>query len=81
MSEAGYPSKEPTSPPKVESVAGYKQGQHPAAAAFGRGAKSVAEIREAAESRRQHGRDVQNRPTGPRPPRGARNNESLFGHH
>jgi hypothetical protein len=52
--------------PRIESVAGYKTGKAPDAATFNRGAKSVAEIAEAAEARRQHGRDVQNRSIGPR---------------
>jgi hypothetical protein len=52
--------------PNVENVAGYGKDA-PAAATYNRGAKSVAEIAEAAEARRQHGRDLLNRPTGPRP--------------
>ena len=63
---SGYSSsKEPAKPP-IESVAGYKQGQNPAAATCSRGARNVAEIREATEARRQHSRDLTNRPTGPR---------------
>jgi hypothetical protein len=63
---SGYSSsKEPSKPP-IESVAGYKAGKEPAAAAFGRGAKNVAEIREATEARREHSRQLTNKPTGPR---------------
>jgi hypothetical protein len=51
--------------PKIESVAGYRQGHAPAAAKYGVGAKSIAEIAEAAEARRQHGHDIPNRPVGP----------------
>ena len=54
--------------PDVELVAGYAKDKAPAAATFNRGAKSIAEIAEAAEARRQHGRDLLNCPTGPRGP-------------
>jgi hypothetical protein len=61
----GYPDKTPSSKPPIESVAGYAKDKAPAAAKYGVGAKSVAEIAEAAEARRQHGRDILNRPVGP----------------
>jgi hypothetical protein len=56
--------------PAVESVAGYAKDKNPAAATFNKGARTVAEIAEAAEARRQHGRAVQDRFTGPRGPHG-----------
>jgi hypothetical protein len=54
------------SEPKIESVAGYQKGQEPAAAAFGKGAVDRAGIERAAEARREHSRELGNRPTTPR---------------
>jgi hypothetical protein len=48
-------------PPAVESVAGYSKGKAPAAAQFGVGGDGGA----AQEARRAHGRQVQDKYTGP----------------
>ena len=51
--------------PNVESVAGYAKDKAPAAATFNKGATDRGGIEQAAEARRQHGRDLVNCPTGP----------------
>lgn len=62
-----------TNKPAVESVAGYAKNKAPAAAAFGRGASNLAEIKQATDARRAHNEALSNRSSGPRTP-GSRNN-------
>jgi hypothetical protein len=58
--------------PAVESVAGYAKDKAPAGATFNKGValNDTAGIERMTEARRQHGRDLLNRPTGPRGPHG-----------
>ena len=63
---SGYSDfKTPPKPP-IESVAGYKTGQAPAAPKFGQGARNIAEIAEATEARRRHNEALSKRDIGPR---------------
>jgi hypothetical protein len=64
----GYPDKKPTSPAKVESVAGYQTNKAPAAAEFGKGARNLAEIQQATDARRAHNESLSRGYAGPRGP-------------
>jgi hypothetical protein len=75
----GYPmgeySKPTLTPPKIESVAGYRTGKAPAAATFGVGA-GHAEIRQATVARRAHSESISNRNGGPKTP--GRDNKGVW---
>jgi hypothetical protein len=60
----GYPNKMPEAKSPIESVAGYKAGQNPRAAAFGQGARNLTEIADATARRREHNSALSRRPTG-----------------
>jgi hypothetical protein len=59
--------------PAVESVAGYRKNQSPAAAEFAKGASNLAEIKQATDVRRAHNEALSRMPVGPRTP-GSRDN-------
>jgi hypothetical protein len=53
------------SEPKIESVAGYSTGKAPAAATFNRGTSTREGAQAAQDARREHSRELGNRPTTP----------------
>jgi hypothetical protein len=61
----GYPDKTPSSKPPIESVAGYKTGQAPAAAKFNVGISSREGAQAAQDARREHSRQLTDRWIGP----------------
>jgi hypothetical protein len=54
-----------TTKPEIESVAGYGKDKAPAAAKFGVGVSDRAGAQEAQDAARDHGRELQSRPTSP----------------
>jgi hypothetical protein len=64
----GYPSKKPEGPAKVEQVNTYRNNTAPRAAEFGKGARDLAEIKQATDARRAHNEALSRGYTGPRGP-------------
>lgn len=58
-------SKEPSAKPPIESAAGYATGQAPRAATYGKGARDLSEIADAAQRRRDHSAELSRKPVGP----------------
>jgi hypothetical protein len=51
--------------PKIENVAGYPEAKAPDAARFGVGTSTREGAQQAQDARREHSRELGNRPTGP----------------